>query len=73
MTLRGYRVVMQRIAAIRDRTIRRETAEDFVREIAALDGLLDLSAFLRACRDDQPIAPWPAAPWPAADERPVEV
>jgi hypothetical protein len=58
-TLQGYQLVMRRIAAIRDRTVRRETAEDCVREIAVLDGVLDLNAFLRACRGDQP-ASWPA-------------
>jgi hypothetical protein len=67
MTLTGYRVVMQRIAAIRDRAIRCETAEDFVLEIAGLDGVLNLSAFLQACRADQPGA------WPQPDKHPVRV
>jgi hypothetical protein len=67
MTLTGYRVVMQRIAAIRDRAIRCETAEDFVLEIAGLDGVLNLRAFLEACRADQPGA------WPQPDKQPVRV
>lgn len=59
--LKGYHLVMRRIAAMRDRAIRTETAEDFAREIAMLDGLLDLNGFLRACRDERPAA-WPAPP-----------
>ena len=66
-TLTGYRVVMRRIAAIRDRTIRCETAEDFVCEIAGMDGVLNLNAFLQACRAEQPAA------WPEPEKHPVRV
>ncbi len=66
-TLEGYRLVMRRIAAIHDRAVRRETAEDFAREIAVLDGLLDLNAFLRACRAEHP------ASWPGTSQQPAKV
>jgi hypothetical protein len=66
-TLTGYRVVMRRIAAIRDRAIRCETAEDFVCEIAGLDSVLNLTAFLQACRAEQPAA------WPGPEKQPVRV